>query len=245
MCADDIYRCFPNLYAIRGTVDRNVLDWAESLNKMLQLDIHHLAPGHTRPVSGQEKVKDIITTYRDAILYVHDETVKLMNQGLHRSTISEVVKLPEPLASHPYLEELYGTVAWSVKTIYNHYAGWFTGDPAELSPLTSAEKGVRMEALAGGKHQLLTKAQQALNNQQHQWALELAGYVMLTTQDNNNADGNKIRREALQIRINALKYLAGKQTSAGGRNYYLMSALEEYFVNNSDQSTFELHGKYT
>ena len=35
--------------------------------------------------------------------------------GLYPNEIAQLVKLPDHLASHPYLIEYYGTVEWSVK----------------------------------------------------------------------------------------------------------------------------------
>ena len=32
LCGDDIYKAFPNLYAIRGTPTRDTLQWVESLS---------------------------------------------------------------------------------------------------------------------------------------------------------------------------------------------------------------------
>ena len=50
---------------------------------------------------------------RDAIQFVHDQTVRLMNKGLAPREIAARVKLPPHLATHPYLIEYYGTVEWS------------------------------------------------------------------------------------------------------------------------------------
>ena len=36
---------------------------------------------HTRPIVGQD-VSEALTLYRDAIQFVHDQTVRLMNKGL-------------------------------------------------------------------------------------------------------------------------------------------------------------------
>ena len=50
-----------------------------------------------------------------------------MNKGLHPDDITRMVHLPPYLADHPYLQEFYGTVEWSVKGVYCNYIGWFNG----------------------------------------------------------------------------------------------------------------------
>lgn len=54
-------------------------------------------------------------------------------------TDGEAVRLPEELAVREYLGEYYGTVEWSVKSIYQGYVGWFDGDPVKLMPVPEAE----------------------------------------------------------------------------------------------------------
>eukprot|EP01084_Bolivina_argentea_P278067 474907_1 len=54
-CGDNFYAAFPNLYAIRGTVMRNVNEWIESLDLMRYLGIKYLCGGHSKPVIGKKK----------------------------------------------------------------------------------------------------------------------------------------------------------------------------------------------
>ena len=104
---------------------------------------------------------------RDAIQFVHDQTVRLMNKGLTPRDIAARVKLPPHLATHPYLIEYYGTVEWSgtgcltsawftgtpctVRAVYHGYLGWFSGRAAELHPLPQHEEARRLVRLAGGR----------------------------------------------------------------------------------------------
>ena len=63
---------------------------------------------------------------------------------------------------------------------------------------------------------MLEAAQQALSNQEHQWAAELADYVLLT---------NETSRAAMLIKASALRALGAQQISANARNWYLTSAI--------------------
>ena len=76
LCADDIYKAFPNLYAIRGTPHRDLMQWVYSIDKIRRLKPEYLVPSHTRHVVGKEKIYTLLTEYRDAIQMVHDQTVR-------------------------------------------------------------------------------------------------------------------------------------------------------------------------
>jgi alkyl sulfatase BDS1-like metallo-beta-lactamase superfamily hydrolase len=45
-----------------------------------------------------------LTCYRDAIQFVHDQTVRLMNMGMHPVEIAKNIQLPPSLASQPFLK---------------------------------------------------------------------------------------------------------------------------------------------
>jgi glyoxylase-like metal-dependent hydrolase (beta-lactamase superfamily II) len=55
---DNFYRAFPNLYAIRGTVPRNVAYWIESLDLMRHYRPGFLVPAHSRPITGETEVSE-------------------------------------------------------------------------------------------------------------------------------------------------------------------------------------------
>ena len=218
LCADDFYKAFPNLYAIRGTPSRDFREWINSLDIMRKLRPRYLIPSHTRSLEGEEYIYNILTEYRDAIQLIHDQTVRYMNMGLLPDDIVEKIQLPASLLSNPYLKEFYGTVGWSVKGVFNNYMGWFSGDPVDLWPLQSKDKAQRVIDLAGGAGATVSAAETPLHNNDPQWALELATYVLKLKPNHEKAK---------QVRFLSLKNLAAKQISANGRNYYLTCAMED------------------
>lgn len=217
MPGDNIYKAFPNLYTIRGTLYRDVLGWARSIDKMRALRPTHLAPSHTRPISGQEEVSEILTAYRDAIQFVHDQTIRGINQGLTPDELVEVVKLPPHLAEHPFLQEFYGTVEWSVRSVFSGYLGWFDGDAATLEPVDPDERAAGVASLAGGAESLQRAAAEALKQARYEWAAELASHLI-------RLDPNSTA--AKQIKADALRALGRRHINANARNYYLTQALE-------------------
>jgi len=214
---DNYYHSFPNLYAIRGTPTRDVLTWVASLDAMRALSPAFLVPGHTLPVSGEAEIHTRLTDYRDAIQFVHDQTVRAMNDGRTPDEIVEIVKLPKALATRPWLAEFYGRVDWSVRGIFAGYLGWFGGDAADLSPQTKKARAEQMAALAGGSDKLRDQADAALAGGDARWALELAGHLSAL---------GEFPDAASRVRASALRMLASAETSANGRNYYLTQAME-------------------
>jgi alkyl sulfatase BDS1-like metallo-beta-lactamase superfamily hydrolase len=217
MPGDNVYKAFPNLYTIRGTLHRDVLEWVRSIDKMRALRPQHLAPSHTRPVSGEAQVAEILTAYRDAIQFVHDQTLRGINQGLTPDELVEIVVLPPHLKSHPYLQELYGTVEWSVRSVYSGYLGWFDGDTANLSPAGPDERAAGIVELAGGEEALLAAIGAALEEARYAWAAELATYLIRFDPE---------QQEARRLKARALRALGRRSISPNGRNYYLTQALE-------------------
>ena len=214
---DNIYKAFPNLYSIRGTLYRDVLAWAYSVDKMRALRPTHLVPSHTRSISGQDEVYETLTAYRDAIQFVHDQTIRGINQGLTPDEMVEVVKLPPHLAEHPFLQEYYGKVEWSVRGIFNGYLGWFDGDAARLESANPGERSAGMASLAGGVEGLQRAAREALEKEQYEWAAELATHLIRLEPSSANAK---------QIKADALRALGRRQLNSNARNYYITQALE-------------------
>ncbi|MDB2451125.1 MBL fold metallo-hydrolase [Gammaproteobacteria bacterium] len=227
MPGDNIYKTFPNLYTIRGTTHRDVMGWVSSLDHMRSFNSEYVFPSHTKPIIGSVVISDTLTLYRDAIQFVHDQTVRLMNQGFYPDQIIQLVELPEPIKKSPFLNEFYGTVRWSVKSIFNGYLGWFNGNPTELDPLSRKEEAQKFANLAGGEEALFSAFQNAVNDKEMQWALELSDRLMALNY--SIAEVESLRREALL-------YIGARSSNPNKRNYFLSSALElnDNFVSFSE-----------
>ncbi|MHC4106158.1 MAG: MBL fold metallo-hydrolase, partial [Planctomycetota bacterium] len=141
---DNFYKSWPNLYAIRGTMYRDVRAWADAVDKMLQEKPEFLVPGHTRPVIGKEKIAEMLMDYRDAIRFVFNKTIEGMNKGMTPDELVDYVKLPERFVDKDYLREYYGNMQWAVRQIFNAHLGWFDGNPSNLFPLNPREEALRL-----------------------------------------------------------------------------------------------------
>lgn len=171
-CGDVYYSCWPNLYAIRGTQYRDVSQWIDSLGIVIDIRPIALLPGHMAAVIGEDLVLDRVRVLRDAMRWVFDQTLRCIDEGLTLDQTVDAVVLPEPFASDPDLHEFYGTVEWSVKSIYIGYVGWFDGNPSQLVPVDG--KVLKKELLKLiGEERLSKRIDELMKEESYQLALEL------------------------------------------------------------------------
>ena len=210
MCAGDNYvGCFPNLYAIRGTPYRDVTVWIETLERMLTYDIEYFLPGHGPLLQTQAKIKEVIGNYKDAIESILFQTLDCMRQGMTLDETVQAVHLEDKYQSLEYLEEYYGTVEWSVKSIYNGYVGWFDGNVNQLMPVSLNVYNKTLLELIG-EDKLIEKVKNLMQKEEYQLALQLLELV---------DDYKDLKKECLLNR-------AKQMTSANARHYFICAAKE-------------------
>ena len=235
---DNFYKTFPNLYTIRGTPYRDLVGWVNSIDMMRYLEPEYLVPSHTRPIVGKEKINTLLTTYRDAIQFVHDQTVRLMNLGLDPNEIAEQLVLPKHLGDSPYLKEFYGTPAWSAKNVFSGYLGWFDGNPSTLKPLPLKDEAEKMIQLSGDWDSLFKVAEDAFLTDDFQWSLQLTDYLLRSRPDD---------QKTKLLRRSALEGLGSQESNPNSRYYYLSSAAqldENYQENDILLPSLEVIQKY-
>ena len=195
---DNYYASFPNMYTLRGTPPRPALNYVESIDKVLALKPEIVLPSHGVPIVGAENVRRVLTQYRDAILYVHDATVRGMNEGKDVYSLMKSVKLPPELD----VGEGYGAVSWSVRGIYEGYAGWFDGDPATMYATSPGEAAAELVRIAGGASPVAARAQ-AVAASDPALALRLTSAALAVEPKNSAALA--ARKQALQTLLAASK----------------------------------------
>ena len=216
LIAGDVFlKTFPNIAPLRGLPTRPVEKWIKSLDTLIALDPDFVVPGHMGTIQNAADAKDALTAYRDGIKFVYDKTMEGIAKGRTPDELVQEVKLPDNLAKHHYLQEFYGTVAWSVRGIFAQQAGWFDGNPTHIFPLTDKQRAEKLIALVGGTDKLLKNAQDALGSGEAQWAAEQADHL-LAVDGKNSA--------ALDVKIKAFRELGERQMNATARNYYLTVA---------------------
>ncbi|MGB9338847.1 MAG: alkyl sulfatase dimerization domain-containing protein [Polyangiales bacterium] len=175
---------FPNLVTVRGDRYREALGFIDSLEKVLALEPDLLLPGHHGPVVGKETVREELTRLRDAVRYVHDETVRGMNQGKDVHSLMQEIQLPPELD----VGEGYGKVSWSVRAIWENYAGWFHHrSTTELYAVPAERVHGDLVELAGGADSVAQRAQEKLISGKPLEAIHLAEAALHASPSNQAA----------------------------------------------------------
>ncbi len=206
---DLFYRSFPNIYTLRGTKPRWALDYIESINRVLALQPEILLPSHGEPILGNDNIRRELTRYRDAIQYVHDQTVQGMNQGRDVFSLMREIKLPAELD----VGEAYGWVSWSVRGIYEGYMGWFDGDPVNMYAQSPQSIYADLVALAGGAGKVVALAEETLNAGDAVKALLLIEAALDAEPDNR-----AVQAMRLQV-LTALRKSSGNLNESGWLNH--------------------------
>jgi alkyl sulfatase BDS1-like metallo-beta-lactamase superfamily hydrolase len=171
---------FPNLVTIRGDRYRDALGYVETLDTLLELDAQMLLVGHHGPVVGREVIREELLRMRAAVLHVHDAVVDGMNAGKDVFTLMREVTLP------PQLEvgQGYGTVRWSVRAIWESYAGWFHHrSTTELYGAPPWSISAELVELAGGPDPLAAAALAKAGSDDPLAAIHLAEIVLAGAAD--------------------------------------------------------------
>lgn len=201
---DNFYESFPNLYTLRGTRPRWALEYVESLNRVLALEPELVLPSHGPAIRGRDEIRRQLSRYRDAILYVHDATVKGMNEGKDVLTLMREITLPKELE----IGESYGRLTWSIRGIYEGYVGWFDGNVSTMFGPASQAYG-EIVRLAGGPDAVAGRAAELAASDPLR-ALYLTDMALAV-------DGS--HRASLEARIAALKALDAASKNSNERGW--------------------------
>ena len=202
---------FPNLVTIRGDRYREALRFVESLDRVMALEPDLLLVGHHGPIEGRDLIQRELRRLRDAVLWVHDETVRGMNAGKDVHTLMREIVLPPELE----VGEGYGKVSWSVRAIWETYAGWFHHrSTTELYATPASSVHADLVELAGGPEAIVERASKKLaggeplaaihlveivlgDEPEHRGALEVSrnAHALLESQSENFWLSSWLRRE--------------------------------------------------
>lgn len=216
--AEILAQTMHNLLPIRGAKVRDALQWSRYLQQALDElgDTEIYIGQHNQPIWGNQRIREFIAVQRDVYKYTHDQTVRLINQGLTAREIADQLTLPPSLATQLSSRGYYGDLRHNVKAVYQFYLGFYDGNPANLNPLPPVDAGKRYMALIGAD-KALAAAQTAYEKGDFRWAAELLNHVVMADSKNKPA------RELLAKTYDQMGYMS---EAATWRNAYLTGAQE-------------------
>jgi alkyl sulfatase BDS1-like metallo-beta-lactamase superfamily hydrolase len=218
--AENATHTLHNLLTLRGAQGRDPHAWARYLTEAIQLfgdDTDVAFASHHWPVWGRERVLGFLAEQRDLYAYLHDQTLRMLNQGLTGPEIAERMELPPALERAWHTHGYYGSVSHNTKAVYQRYLGWFDGNPAHLWQHPPVEAAARYVDYMGGADQVLNRARKAFQEGDLRWVVEVVNHVVFA--DPGNTDARSLQADALE-------QLGYGSENGTWRNFYLTGALE-------------------
>ncbi|PTB46502.1 hypothetical protein M441DRAFT_53244 [Trichoderma asperellum CBS 433.97] len=171
--AENATHTLHNIQTLRGAPVRDARLWSRYLDESITLfgdktDV--VFSSHHWPTWKSSDEENLVITFlseqRDYYAYLHNETLRLLNDGRTPVEIAEEIKMPPNLALRTNIRGYYGSISHNVKGIYDKYMGWFNGNPAYLWPLSPVDEAIQFVECMGGYESVLKKAQEyhAKNN---------------------------------------------------------------------------------
>ena len=171
-----VFGHIPNLVTIRGDRYRDALTVIDTIERVRALQPETLITGHFDPIRGAGRIDAELRRLREAVSYVHDQTVAGMNAGKDVRTLMAEITLPPDLA----VGQGYGRVAWDVRAIWENYSGWFHHrSTTELYPVGPESVSPDVVELAGADA-LIARARAHLDSGRPLQAIHLAEIVLHT-----------------------------------------------------------------
>lgn len=218
--AENTSHTLHNILTIRGALVRDAHAWAHYLTETIdlwgdQLDV--VFASHHWPTWGRERAVEFLAMQRDMYLYLHDQTLRMMNQGFTGAEIAEVLDMPPALAQQWHTHGYYGSVSHNVKAIYQRYMGWYDANPANLWPHPPEAAAARYVEAMGGRDGALVVARRAWDDGDYRWCAEVGKHLVFA--DDTDA-------EARALLADALEQLGFGAECGTWRNAYLAGAAE-------------------
>jgi len=198
---DNYYAYFVNNATLRGTLPRPLLGYIHALDLALSYDPEFFLMGHGTPLVRKPLIRDTVTNFRDALRYIHDETIAGINRGKDVCTLMREIKVPERFGIRPY----FGKVEWTVRGVYEENVGWFDEDPASMYGLpVSSVYGDLVDLV--GADAIIARAERRLAAGDPVQSLHLTAIVLKN--DPGHAGANTIRIKALKtLRAGTFNYI--------------------------------------
>lgn len=218
--AEDLTHTLHNLYTLRGAQVRDAVAWWKTIDQVIEAfgdRTEVVFAQHHWPRWGRDDILDYMRKQRNQFKYLHDQTLRLANQGYTPIEIGEMIKLPEALAREWYNRGYYGSVNHNAKAVYQRYLGWYDGNPANLHPLPPVEAGRKYVEFMGGADAVVQKARAEFAKGDYRFVAQVLNHVVFADPTNEAARA---------LAADALEQLGYQSENPTWRNEYLQGADE-------------------
>ena len=218
--AENTTNTMHNLLTLRGAQVRDALKWAKFLDETIARygpNIEVKFQSHHWPMWGNIKVIDYFKRQRDMYKYIHDQSVRMMNNGLVGSEIAEEIQLPPELNNYWPDRGYYGTLKHNTRAVYQRYMGWYDGNPSDLDDLPPVDAAKKYVEYMGGEEAILEKAKKDFDEGNYRWTAMALKHLVFANPD--SVSGKNLLADSYEQ--------MGYQAESGPwRSVYLQGAYE-------------------
>ena len=220
--AEVTYHGMHNIYTIRGAKARDALLWSKTIAQMLETwgyEADSLFAAHSAPITGTDNIVEFLQLQRDNYGFVHNQSVRLMNQGTSIKDIGWDIQalLPDSIRNAWHTNGYHGTYSHNARGVFNYYVGFYDGNPANLNPLGTQAEAEKFVEYMGGGETIMAKAQADFEKGEFNFVATVLDKLVRVERDNQAA------RDLLADTYEQMGYLS---EAAGWRNAYLSGAFE-------------------
>lgn len=218
--AENTTNTMHNLLTLRGAQVRDARIWAKFLDDTIRVygpNTEVKFQSHHWPMWGHDKIIDYWMRQRDMYKYMHDQSVRMMNQGLVGSEIAEEIAFPPEINNFWPDRGYYGTLKHNSRAVYQRYMGWYDGNPSDLDDLPPAEAAKKYVEYMGGEDAILDKAQKDFDNGNYRWTAMVLKHVVFANPDSVNGKN---------LLADSYEQLGYQAESGPWRSVYLQGAYE-------------------
>ncbi|RAV18412.1 alkyl/aryl-sulfatase [Mycolicibacterium sp. GF69] len=218
--AENTTNTMHNLLTLRGAQVRDALKWANFLDETIRVygpKTEVKFQSHHWPMWGNPKIIDYWKKQRDMYKYMHDQSVRLMNNGLVGSEIAEEITLPPELNNFWPDRGYYGTLKHNSRAVYQRYMGWYDGNPSDLDDLPPVDAAKKYVEYMGGEEAILQKAKNDFDNGNYRWTAMVLKHVVFANPD--SVHGKNLLADSYE-------QLGYQAESGPWRSVYLQGAYE-------------------
>ncbi|CRZ16107.1 MBL fold metallo-hydrolase [Mycolicibacterium neworleansense] len=218
--AENTTNTMHNLLTLRGAQVRDALKWAQFLNDTIRTygpntDVKFQS--HHWPMWGRDKIIDYWKKQRDMYKYMHDQSVRMMNNGMIGSEIAEEIALPPELNNFWPDRGYYGTLKHNSRAVYQRYMGWYDGNPSDLDDLPPVAAAKKYVEYMGGEDAILDKAKKDFDNGNYRWTAMVLKQVVFANPDSVNGKN---------LLADSYEQMGYQAESGPWRSVYLQGAYE-------------------
>ncbi|ORW08107.1 hypothetical protein AWC16_20470 [Mycolicibacter longobardus] len=218
--AENTTNTMHNILTLRGAVVRDARIWAQYLDETIRTygpNTEVKFQSHHWPMWSNEKIIDYWKRQRDMYKYIHDQSVRLMNEGYIGSEIAEEISFPPEINDFWPDRGYYGTLKHNSRAVYQRYMGWYDGNPSDLDDLPPEPAAKKYVEYMGGADAVLEKAKADFDKGEYRWTATVLKQVVFANPENVDAKN---------LLADSYEQMGYQAESGPWRSVYLQGAYE-------------------